>query len=205
MSKHSKHTPDTETEQSSLGNDVTTEFLDKQSKISSYIGSLLGHSQGTNDAEDLTQEVYIRAYSSKRDTKLEYPQAYLYRIAKNLVTKHRMKKASSLKTIVEDFVLDGVIDNIVPQDDALHQRNRLKAFYGALENLPPQCRRALELRQLEGLSHKQIAAQMNISTSTVEKHLAKGLRLCAKYMNEAGYESGEVIAVDRLSQRSEKN
>jgi len=46
---------------------------------------------------------------------------------------------------------------------------------------------------------------MGISTSTVEKHLAKGLRLCVEFMNEAGYEPGDIVSVDKPKQNKEKN
>ena len=49
----------------------------------------------------------------------------------------------------------------------------LKAF----EGLPEQIRTVLALRRMHGLSPGQIATKLNLSVSTVEKHMAKGLRL----------------------------
>ena len=46
-----------------------------------------------------------------------------------------------------------------------------------LETLPRKCRQAFLLRKVDGMSQAQIAAEMGISENTVEKHLAKALRL----------------------------
>ncbi len=51
-----------------------------------------------------------------------------------------------------------------------------------LETLPPKCREAFELRKFDGLSQREIAQKMSIAESTVEKHLAKALRLVMKEM-----------------------
>ena len=59
------------------------------------------------------------------------------------------------------------------------ERNRLRVIE-AVDRLPEQCRRVVTLRKMEGLSPSQIAVRLNLSISTVEKHLAKGLALLTK-------------------------
>ncbi|MEN1395628.1 sigma factor-like helix-turn-helix DNA-binding protein, partial [Pseudomonas aeruginosa] len=48
----------------------------------------------------------------------------------------------------------------------------------ALNELPPLCRESFLLRKLEGLSHNEIAAHLNISRSLVEKHIVNAMRHC---------------------------
>ena len=184
---------------------VTSAFVSNRPALSRYVGRLLGSRYSASDVEDFTQETFIRAFSAKQAEDLEFPKAYLFRIARNLVVKSGIRKTNPLKLLVEDFEIEGIIDSIPKQDEALHQKKRLEAFYDAANRLPRQCRRALLLRQIEGLSHKQISKRMGISTSTVEKHLAKGLRLCVEFMNEAGYEPGDIVSVDKPRQNEEKN
>jgi RNA polymerase sigma factor (sigma-70 family) len=56
-------------------------------------------------------------------------------------------------------------------------RQDREALMRAIENLPAGCREVLVLRNQEELSHRQIADRLGIATSTVEKHLARALRL----------------------------
>lgn len=53
--------------------------------------------------------------------------------------------------------------------------------------LPPQCRRAFELRKVDGLSYKEIAKRMKLSPSTIEKHVATGLLKCMDTLRRKGY------------------
>jgi len=184
---------------------VTSAFVSNKPALSRYVGRLLGSKYSASDVEDFTQETFVRAFSAKQTENLEFPKAYLFRIARNLVVKSGIRKTNPLKLLVEDFEIEGIIDSIPKQDEALHQKKRLESFYNAANRLPRQCRKALLLRQIEGLSHKQISKRMGISTSTVEKHLAKGLRLCVEFMNEAGYEPGDIVSVDKPKQNKEKN
>ena len=48
----------------------------------------------------------------------------------------------------------------------------------AVNQLPPKCRNVFVLRMIDGLSQRAIGERLGIAVSTVEKHLAKGLRLC---------------------------
>ncbi len=49
----------------------------------------------------------------------------------------------------------------------------------AVDRPPDRCREVVWLRRVEELSQKEVAARMGISEKTVEKHLAKGMRLLA--------------------------
>ena len=184
---------------------VSNAYISNKPALGRYVRRLLGSKYKPEDVDDFTQEVFVRAFAAKKSEPLDYPKAYLYRVARNLVVKSGMQKNNPLKMLIEDFEIDGIIDTRPPQDVVVHERSRLDAFYRAANRLPPQCRKALLLRQMEGLSHKQISKRMGISTSTVEKHLAKGLRLCVKYMNEEGYDAGNVIKVEGPSLNKEEN
>lgn len=54
----------------------------------------------------------------------------------------------------------------------------------AVARLPPKCRRVYLMRKVHGMSHKEIAQHMGITTTTVERHITKGIRDCARYMEE---------------------
>lgn len=170
--------------------DVETAYLGSLPALRRYVRGLLKSSSDANEVDDIVQEVYLRAFSAKRAEKLTYAKAYLFRIARNLTFKTKARNSSALMKLVEDFAAEGIIDNVALQDEQLHQKRRLAVFHAAVSRLPPQCRKVFVLRQVDGLSHQEISKRLGISTSTVEKHIAKGLRLSVRYMNESGYETG---------------
>jgi RNA polymerase sigma-70 factor (ECF subfamily) len=58
-------------------------------------------------------------------------------------------------------------------------RDELRRLQVALDRLPPRCREAITLRQIEGLSRREIAARMGIGSGTVKEYLAEGVRALA--------------------------
>lgn len=172
--------------------DIDSAYFDHLPKLRRYVHRLMTSGSDVDDVDDIVQEVYVRAYAAKKTEKLAFAKAYLFRIARNLTFKSNTKKTSHIQKLVEDFAAEGIIDNVVPQDEQLHQKRRLKVFFEAVSRLPPQCRQVFILRQLDGLTHQEISQKLGISTSTVEKHIAKGLRLSAQYMTECGYDEQAV-------------
>ena len=171
------------------GMDVETAYLDALPKLRRYVRRLLGAGDGGAEVDDVMQETYLRAYAAKRGQKLTHATAYLYRVARNLSFKARARQQSPVMQLVEDFAAEGIIDHVVPPPEQLHQKRRLAVFEEAVSRLPPQCRQVFVLRQVDGLTHREISRRLGISTSTVEKHLAKGLKLCANFMRDQGYET----------------
>jgi RNA polymerase sigma-70 factor (ECF subfamily) len=80
----------------------------------------------------------------------------------------------------------------VPFDETIHGRpeaeNRLEppagseALHGALEELPPEFREAVVLRELEGLSYKEVAAVTGVPIGTVMSRLSRGRGLLRQTM-----------------------
>src|SRR3546814_20595048 len=61
----------------------------------------------------------------------------------------------------------------------------LARLHEILQTLPPKCRQAFELKKFQDFSQRRIAEHMGIAESTVEKHLAKALRLVSDGMKQA--------------------
>ena len=70
-----------------------------------------------------------------------------------------------------------------------------------INSLPPKCRDVFVLRWIHGLSQRAISEKLNIAVSTVEKHLAKGLRFCKEEMRERA-KAAEAAAVAADVRRS---
>lgn len=69
-----------------------------------------------------------------------------------------------------------------------------EGFCRAAAALPPQCRQVLVLRKVYGLSQREVAVHLDISVSTVEKHLAKALVRCGGYLDALHPDETSVLA-----------
>lgn len=145
----------------------------------------------------------MRAYSAERDQPVRSPKAFLFRIARNVALNELARKSRLLTDYIEDSTSLGIEDKGPTPEQHVINQQRLEVFCQAVAVLPPQCRRAFLLRKVYGLSHKEIAAEMGISVSTVEKHIAQGLRRCSTYVRNEGRTVDNVsqLPVERIQQQ----
>ncbi|MCG8442871.1 MAG: sigma-70 family RNA polymerase sigma factor [Caulobacterales bacterium] len=140
--------------------------------------------------EDLVQETFLHAYAAKKDEKLVSAKAYLFTVARHLCQREaqaRRERFHVLLSEVEESSPEELIDSSVGVDAEVHERMRFECFCQAVLEMPDQCRRVNILRHVYGFSHKEIAARLEIAPSTVEKHIAKGVKLAAAHLRERGY------------------
>lgn len=136
---------------------------------------------GQLDVDDLVQESFARLIAARREVELRAPKALLFAIARNLALDQLRRRAVfSPEPLVESgalFVMDENGD--VPEAVAHH--HDLLLLTEAIQSLPPRCQEIFTLRKIYGLSQKEIAAQLGLSTSTVSAQLAIGLDRCTDY------------------------
>ena len=139
-----------------------------------------------DDAQEIVQEAYLRVFCMLRDADLcdHQPRALLYKTTRNIAISHSrhlkvVRDNASYVSIAED--LRCVIADTEHEASTTQQLDRLRQ---ALALLPPRCRQVILLRIEGGLSQRDIARQIGIAESTVEKHLAKGLRSCATHIRQ---------------------
>jgi len=132
-------------------------------------------------AEDVVQDIYLRIVTANSAV-VENPTAYLYRLGTNLMLDRlKQQRRASLRDDAwhgSRYVRIGGEDmaNDPPAEEAMAARQRLQRIVDAIEELPPQRRRAFQLHKFEARSHAETAAIMGISRSAVEKHISAALR-----------------------------
>lgn len=153
-------------------------------------GELTGYLRGvlnsTEDALEVSQEAYLKVYVTlrRRSERDHAPKALLYTTARNLaISRLRHQKVVDRETVAMTVSQELRVDRTTAEQGA-SRREDLVALLAVLGTLPPKCRSVMLLRLAEGLSQKDIASRLGITTSTVEKHLAKGLRLSRAAMRE---------------------
>ncbi|WP_454716571.1 RNA polymerase sigma factor [Caulobacter segnis] len=132
------------------------------------------------EAEDLVQEAYAKVLGVPDWRRLEQPERFVLTIIRNLAfERFRRAKVVGIRQIGV-LEMESLPDPAPDAHAVTSAREELLRVLEAVDRLPEQCRRVVTLRKMEGLSPGQIAVRLNLSISTVEKHLAKGLMLLTK-------------------------
>ena len=149
-------------------------------------------SLNATDIEDISQETLLRALDARRKRQVSHPRQFIISIAKNVAREEIRRRARKMNELVEESTLENHPLDEPTAEAALDSRVKLRLFVQAITNLPPQCRRVFLLKHVQGASHKEIAARLGISVSTVEKHVAAGMKACREEMLRAlNNQSGE--------------
>jgi RNA polymerase sigma factor (sigma-70 family) len=125
------------------------------------------------DAEDVVQDACVRAmrfFSSLRDNDA---RPWLFAIVRNTWYSRVSRRASSEATPLIVAQHDEADDALDPEERLL-QQHTVAVVRTALEQLPVDFREVLVLRELEGLSYKEIAAVVGVPLGTVMSRLARG-------------------------------
>jgi RNA polymerase sigma factor (sigma-70 family) len=126
-------------------------------------------------AEDLAQEAWLRVSQAGAASAIENPQAYLYRVASNLVIDHARAADRRRLTRGEiDEILQVPEDGPDPEKVAI-DRSELQHMLSLLRELPERQRAILLMSRLDRLTHHEIAHRFGISTRTVEFELSRAL------------------------------
>lgn len=150
----------------------------------SRLHAAIGQVVDKDKIEEIAQEAYIAVFVKMRQTKLENPIGYLLTTAKNLaLSELRRQKAgaSALSHVAQLHHRTAIINS----ESELIEQQQNALLLAAIGKLPPICRQVFIYRKIDEKSHAEIAEIMQISTKTVENHLAKGIRLCRKIMLES--------------------
>jgi RNA polymerase sigma factor (sigma-70 family) len=158
-----------------------------------------------HDAEDLTQEVFVRVFRSLSSYTPGTFEGWMHRITTNLFLDQARRK----QRIRFDALPDDSGDRLAgrePGPELAWEHNNLDYdVQAALDTLPPDFRAAVVLCDIEGLSYEEIAATLDVKLGTVRSRIHRGRallrqelahrrpgRVCAQPVSEPG--PGEVGA-----------
>lgn len=131
-----------------------------------------------HDAEDLSQEVFIKAYRALDRFRGEAQlHTWLYRITVNTYLNKRRKKALAFMRLRDDFA-DTVFEqtSAQPPDDGIEAGALRRHIERALETLSPRERSAFVLRHYHDLQVREVAAAMEVAEGTVKSLLFRAVR-----------------------------
>lgn len=132
-----------------------------------------------SDITDLRQDIYVRVYESALKGFPESPKAFVFAIARNLLIRRmRREQVVPFEAVSDVEALGTAIDAPGPEN-TLIARDELRRLQTALDRLPPRCREAFVMQQIDGLTHREIATRMGINERTVQTHLRDAGRALA--------------------------
>ncbi len=131
------------------------------------------------DAEDVTQETYLRLWRTSSDLKIESSlKSYILRTARNLALDliRKNSKREDADTVVQsddgEFEIDiEDTDSSSRPDVAYLQKLETEAVREAIGELPTAARELIILRDVEGLSYSEIAKMLGIAEGTLKSKL----------------------------------
>ena len=164
--------------------------LEYEKKVYNVALRILGNSE---DAADMTQEAFIKAYNSlsgfRGDSKFS---VWLTRIVSNLCLdflRSRSRRPTVSLSVEDDGGDDvqlDIADNSQSPELLLERSLTRESVRRGLKALPEDYREILLLREIQGLSYDEIAAALNIEVGTVKSRIFRGRKKLCDYLIKDG-------------------
>ena len=135
----------------------------------------------THDAEDLTQEVFVRVFRSLSSYSPGTFEGWLHRITTNLfLDMVRRRGRVRMEALPEDY--DRVPADEPNPEEIYHDAHLGPDLQAALDSLPPEFRAAVVLCDIEGLSYEEIGATLGVKLGTVRSRIHRGRQALRDYL-----------------------
>jgi RNA polymerase sigma factor (sigma-70 family) len=129
--------------------------------------------RNTDDAEDLVQEAYLRAFRSFDTFEGADAKAWLLTVVRNTCFTWLKKKGGQPVVEFDEQMHSGGEESLDAEAVLVNQA-ALGALNGCLKGLPLEFREAIVLRELEELSYKEISEIARVPVGTVMSRIARG-------------------------------
>lgn len=143
-----------------------------------YYGNLCNHAirfvYSKDIAEEIVSEVFANFWQGRifEHITTSY-QAYLYKAVRYRAynyLKFEVNRTTSLDAAEYRYKVP-----VIKPDEVLHYHELSRKLDAVIEQLPPQCRKAFQLNRLEGKKYIEVASEMQISVSAVERLISRAL------------------------------
>lgn len=152
--------------------------------------------KNSDDAEDLTQETFGKAFRNLHTYSPQYAfSTWLYRIAVNNSIDYIRHKNNSPQCIDDDLfnmTSEQIIDrsssnHTMTPEDVVMDKQRISMLRSAVQKLPEKYRKVVELRYYEELSYEEISETLNISLSNVKIQLLRAKNMLSDIVGNMRY------------------
>ena len=149
--------------------------------VYSVIYRIVNHPQ---EAEDLSQEVFLKVYRKLRQYSTEYKfSTWIVRIAVNQVIDHRRKKKQDTVS-VEELIVEPSMEE-TPEATYMNKEKRLE-LNQMIESLPEIYKMPIVLFHQEGLSYQEIADALHLPLTKVKNRIFRGRKMLKDAVQKGG-------------------
>ena len=150
-------------------------FREIYQRASGYVYTLAYRVTNTkHDAEEVTQDVFLRLHHSLGSFKFEASfKTWLYRIAVNAALNHAKKRNRVTTREVEEVYEDPATVTQPEAGKGLEAEETEKKLKTMLDQLNPDQRACIVLREIEGMDYQEIATSLSININTVRSRLKR--------------------------------
>ncbi|PYU89679.1 MAG: RNA polymerase subunit sigma-24 [Acidobacteria bacterium] len=148
----------------------------------------------TDEAEDLTQEIFIKIYQNLKAFRPEAGNLlnWILKVSRNLIIDHyRQTRRFQHTAGSEEMETMNLSDEKLPDAHRLMEQSEASRFLrDGLQALSPELKEAVILRDLEGMAYQEIAQLLNVPEGTVKSRINRGrielAKLLVKRRSQAG-------------------
>jgi RNA polymerase sigma-70 factor (ECF subfamily) len=167
-----------------VGEPVNALARDAEPLRRSLTGFFLRRVRESSDVEDLVQDVFARIVARNSDRPVENLGAYIFQTAASVLADRGRRRASRHAAAHEEFDAEHHSNDELDPERVLTGKENLRAVTAALLSLSERTRTIFVLHRLEGYKHREIAAQLGISVSAVEKQMIRAVQHLAKTVGQ---------------------
>lgn len=142
--------------------------------------------RNNDDANDLAQEAFLRMHKFQQSQELDNARAFLFRTANNLAIDEMRRSKVHDKYLSFEMLpehSDEQDDKFAPSAErTVSAEQELAKIYEVVDQMPLKVRHAFLLHRGKDLSYSEIATEMGVSTSMVEKYIIEALKLLRKQL-----------------------
>lgn len=154
--------------------------------------SLRARWRGAVDIEEVVQDAYCRLVNLDSVEHIDNPIGYFLRAAHSVAADRLRRDGIINFTSMNEIEWSNVIDDEPLADRTIEASQELGRVNRLLGKLSETCRRAIELRRVEGVSQRETAELLGVSESIVRNHLVRGVRQVMEDMaNQDAIDSGD--------------
>ncbi len=155
-------------------------------------------------AKDIAQNAYLRVWRYAETNNIDNPRALIFKTAANLAANEFRSRRRAYFVTVAPTNDDHDALELVATDDPSPERSAvakqdLQASMTAIMGLPKRIRRAFILSRFMGKNYQEIAIDLGVSESSIEKYIITALKVLRDAINQDGVASNVIDISDKVA------